>query len=85
MRFPLLSAAVVAAFAALSAPAFADGVTGTVASFDPATRTLVMSDRTVWLLGDAAPATLAPGQRVTIVYRSAGEDGLTGVARVTVD
>ena len=78
------SVGLAAAFALVlpALPAQADETTGTVAHWDAASTTLTMADRTVWILGDAAPAALTPGQRVTILYQSAGEDGIAGIDAV---
>ena len=79
-----LFAALLSAAAVSAAAVHADEVTGTVALWDAATGTMTMTDRTVWLLGDMAPAALAPGQRVTVLYRTAGEDGITGIDAVSI-
>lgn len=80
MRFLLV--ATLAASAAL--PAFSDETAGVVHSFDPVRRALVLTDKTVWGLGDttAVDADIRAGERVRISYSTAGEDGVTGISSV---
>ncbi len=82
MKKLLACAAVVASLVA--APVFADEVTGTIASFDAAKNVIVMTDHTVWELGPdlQVPAGLTAGDRVTLVFTSAGEAGVTGMISV---
>jgi hypothetical protein len=66
-------------------PAFADSFTSTLISFDPATLTLVMADRTVWdLPADfILPAGLAEGDTLRITYGA--ESGVSSVQRLGPD
>ncbi|WP_375260197.1 hypothetical protein [Citreimonas sp.] len=80
MRALLVSAAILAA-----APAFADETTGTILAFDRVAGIMVLEDKTVWELAAAAeiPEDLVAGERVTLVYATAGEDGLTRIDSIT--
>ena len=62
-------------------PAAADEVTGEILAYDRLANVLIMRDKTVWQLGSdvAVPSDLAAGDRVRIVYETAGEDGLTKI------
>lgn len=62
-------------------PALADETTGEILAYDRLANVLVMRDRTVWELGTEllVPADLQAGDRVRLVYESAGEDGLTKI------
>lgn len=67
-----------------SGAAAADTVTDRVFTFDPVKKMLVMQDRTVWSLKDLAemPAGLKSGDRVTIDFKSDGDNGPTKVLAV---
>ncbi len=80
MRFLLVAS--LAASAAF--PVFADETAGVVTAFDPVKRTLVLNDKSVWGLGPdtVVDADLQPGQRVSISYATAGEDGITAIIQV---
>jgi multidrug efflux pump subunit AcrA (membrane-fusion protein) len=82
-----MRALLAAAFLAAATPAFADETIGTVRSYEPATNTLTLSDRTVWYLPAtvAVPEGLKPGERVRIAFRSNADNGwgsVTGISRV---
>jgi len=67
--------------AALAAPVAADETTGDILAYDRKAGIVVLSDRTVWELqpGTLIPAYLDAGDRVRIVYQTAGEDGITAI------
>lgn len=72
MRILLITALTLAA-----APAFADSVTGTILAYDRQANILVFDDKTVWELGKLlVPADLVAGDRVTLDYTSAGDNGI---------
>lgn len=82
-----LSALIAAAVSAAALPALADTTHGKVLSFDAGKRTLVLTDRTVWILDPKLelPEALAPGDRVDIKFTSRGEEGVVkvnGLSRV---
>lgn len=82
MRKLVLATSVVLAIAA---PVLADQTTGVVQSFDAASGRLELQDRTIWTL----PATLtlpvmAKGDRIDIIYTSAGEAGIVSVDNVVM-
>ena len=67
-------------------PAAADSVTSTVGSWNPTTRTLVLSDRTQYVrVPDTidVPADLAPGKTVKITFDSS-ENGVDTIFAVEV-
>lgn len=76
----LFAAALLAA-----APAFADETTGTVLAFDRVAGLIVLNDKTVWELASdvAVPENLVSGDKITLVYETAGEEGLTKIDSVT--
>lgn len=76
----LFAAALLAA-----APAFADETTGTILAFDRVDWVIVLNDKTVWELAAdvAVPEDLAAGDKITLVYETAGEEGLTKIDSVT--
>ncbi len=76
----LFAAALLAA-----APAFADETTGTILAFDRVDGVIVLNDKTVWELAAdvAVPEDLAAGDMITLVYETAGEEGLTKIDSVT--
>ncbi|SDY49374.1 hypothetical protein [Citreimonas salinaria] len=80
MRALLLSAALLAA-----APALADETTGTILAYDRVAGLLVLEDKTVWELSASVtvPEDLVAGDRVRMVYTTAGEDGLTSIDSLT--
>lgn len=65
----------------LGTPALADETEGEILAYDRLANLIVMRDRTVWQLGAevTVPADLKSGDRVRLVFRAAGEDGVTGV------
>ena len=80
----LLAAATAALL--IAAPAIADETTGTVAGWDPLAGILTLTDRTVWPLGTLVEADMpVAGNRITIQYQTAGEDGLTGIESFRLD
>ena len=64
-----------------AAPALADETEGEILAYDRLANLVVMRDRTVWELGAElmVPADLQSGDRVRLVYRTAGEDGVTKI------
>lgn len=69
------------ALSTLAAPVLADETTGSILAYDRKAGIIVLSDRTVWELqpGTLIPAYLDAGDRVRIVYQTAGEDGVTSI------
>ena len=61
--------------------AAADETQGEILAYDRLANILVMRDRTVWTLPTElmVPANLKSGDQVRIVYKTAGEDGLTAI------
>ena len=59
-------------------PAFADEVTGTVLAFDRVDNVIVLDDKTVWTVpaGFALPADLIAGDKITIEFQGAAENGI---------
>ena len=76
-----LLAATAAALLAAATPALADETTGEILAFDRVAGVLVLTDKTVWEFGPdtVGPVELNRGDRVKIVYETAGEDGLTAI------
>ena len=70
-----------AALLLAAAPALADETTGEIIAYDRLANVIVMKDKTVWELGPEllVPSDLAAGDRVRLVYETAGEDGLTKI------
>lgn len=68
-------------FAALALPALADETTGIVHHWDAATHRLTLSDRTIWRLPAdlIVPADLTTGDRVVILFRHVGDNGVVGI------
>lgn len=64
-----------------AAPALADETEGEILAYDRLANLVVMRDRTVWQLGSeiTVPADLQSGDRVRLVYETAGEDGVTRI------
>lgn len=59
-------------------PASADSSTGTVAAFDCFNNILILNDKTIWDLSpviDLVPKNLRSGDKITITYTSAGDNG----------
>ena len=73
----LLAAALLAA----ATPALADSTTGVILAFDRQADVIVMEDKTIWQLNPTTliPADLAAGDRITIEFTSAGDDGVRSV------
>lgn len=78
---PAIAALVIGA---LAAPALADETEGEILAYDRLANLVVMRDRTVWQLGTGTlvPADLQSGDRVRIVYETAGEDGVTEIGSI---
>lgn len=74
-----------ALIAALPLSAMADSFVSVLVSFDPATKTLVMADATVWDLNDdfVLPAGLSVGDSLQITYGA--ESGVSAILRVGPD
>ncbi|EAU42634.1 hypothetical protein FP2506_07331 [Fulvimarina pelagi HTCC2506] len=71
----------VAAFAGLlfATAAFADSTAGTVAAFDRVDSIIVLTDKSIWdvsSLKDQLPEGLKAGDKINIVYQSAGDSGV---------
>lgn len=67
-------------------PAAADSVTSTVADWNPATRTLVLADKTQFqTISDkvSVPADIAAGKTVTIIFRGS-ENGVESILSIEV-
>ncbi|MCE0505304.1 hypothetical protein LR948_08075 [Roseivivax sp. GX 12232] len=77
------AAAALLALAPLAA--FADQTQGTIATYDPEKRLLVLTDKTVWSLEtlETAPV-LAPGQKVAILYTSDADNGWKTINAVSI-
>lgn len=75
----ILIAATLATLAAL--PAIADETEGLVRAYDRQANVLVLTDQTIWSLPAelTLPENLVAGDRVHLVYETAGEDGLTQI------
>jgi hypothetical protein len=65
--------------------AMADETTGEILAYDRVAQILVLTDKTVWPLSDQTEVAedLAAGDRVRIVFASAGESGVGAVSSVT--
>ena len=74
----LMTAAAATAF--LAGSALAAEVEGTVKTFDPATKMLMLESGEAFVLPDEADATPQTGQKVKVVYN----DGTTDATEVTV-
>ncbi|MER0239486.1 hypothetical protein [Fulvimarina sp. MAC8] len=77
MRLPL----VLSGFAGVifATAAFADSTGGTVAAFDRVDSIIVLTDKSIWdvsSLKDNLPENLKAGDKITIVYQSAGDSGV---------
>jgi hypothetical protein len=62
--------------------ALADSTVGTILAFDRVAKIIVLKDKTVWTLEGSeasAPDGLKAGDKVEIIYETAGEDGLTKI------
>ena len=79
-----LLAATAAALLAAATPTLADETTGEILAFDRVAGVLVLTDKTVWEFGPdtVGPVELNRGDRVKIVYETAGEDGLTAIDEI---
>ena len=74
------------ALLAVATPVIADETTGTVLAFDRKAGLIVMADKTVFsleLLGETPVEDLVAGDKVTVTYESAGEDGFTKIDAIT--
>lgn len=81
MRILLASALLAAA-----TPVMADETTGTVLAFDRVAGIIVMDDKTVFsleLLGDVPVEDLVAGDKVTVIYESAGDNGIAKIDSIT--
>ncbi|MGY3437623.1 MULTISPECIES: hypothetical protein [unclassified Marinovum] len=77
-----LIAATLAILAAV--PAIADETEGLVLAYDRQANVLVLTDKTIWSLPSeiTLPEDLIAGDRVHLVYDTAGEDGLTKIEAI---
>jgi hypothetical protein len=65
------------------ATAFADSVVGKILAYDRVATIIVMDDKTVWTREGTTtdvPPELKAGDKVTIDYETAGEDGITKIS-----
>ena len=71
--------------AGLGAPALADDTTGTIAAYDRLANIIVLKDMTIWEVPGSMelPADLAAGDRVKIVFTSAGDSGVGTIRSIT--
>ncbi|MEN3793293.1 hypothetical protein [Fulvimarina sp. MAC3] len=77
MRLPLVLAGFATLFSATAA--FADTTGGTIAAFDRVDSVIVLTDKSIWdvsSLKDKLPENLKAGDKITIVYKSAGDSGV---------
>jgi len=79
-----MRALLAAVLLAAATPALADSTSGTVAGFNPATHTLTLGDRTVWMLpaDTAVPDGLAAGNRVVITYVTQSDNGWVKIVSI---
>ncbi len=72
-------------FLALATPVLADETTGEILAYDRVARVIVLTDNTVWQLGEATATSddLVAGDEVTIVFTSAGDSGVGAISSVT--
>jgi hypothetical protein len=72
-------------FLAIATPVLADETTGEILAFDRVARVIVLTDNTVWQLGEATMTSddLGAGDEVTIVFTSAGDSGVGSISSVT--
>lgn len=70
---------------AVASPALADETTGEILAFDRVARVIVLTDNTVWELGEktALSDDLVAGDEVRIEFTSGGDAGVTGISSVT--
>ena len=70
---------------ALSAPALADEVSGTVLAYDRVANILILSDKSVFPLSDSTEIAegLEAGDAVTIIFEGGGENGIESVTTVS--
>jgi hypothetical protein len=77
---------VIAAALLAAAPclAFADETTGTIASVDMARKTIILTDKTVWMLPDTGllRQPVAADDKLRIVYVSYADNGWMTIARI---
>lgn len=81
-----LSAAIVSALLSLSAPAFADSMTGTVAAFDRLAGIIVMTDKSIFSLDGAIvdiPPNLSAGDKITVDFEG-DEDGISAINSIVI-
>ncbi|MEM5493808.1 hypothetical protein [Hoeflea sp. AS16] len=72
----------------LVTPALADTTGGVVVAYDRVDHVLVLDDKTVWDLapaGDLVPEGLSAGDRVSIDYDSAGDNGVGVITAISID
>jgi len=69
---------------ACATPALADETIGSLATFDPVTNWLTLTDKTVWMLpkDTALPENMAPGERLRIVYKSQSDNGWVTIVKI---
>jgi hypothetical protein len=69
------------AFLLLATPTLADETSGTVLAFDRVDNVIVLENKTVFTVPnpDVIPADLKAGEKIKIVYKSDGDNGLTKV------
>lgn len=73
-----------AAFIAAATSAYADTTSGTIAAISSEQNSLTLSDMSVWQFAPGKmPADIAVGDRITLDFTSAGENGVASVNNVT--
>ena len=73
--------------AALTVPAFADEVSGTVIAYDRVDHVIVLDDKTVWQIPAdfTLPDNLIAGDVITIEFEGAAENGIGKLLTITRD
>jgi hypothetical protein len=73
--------------AALTTPAFADEVKGTVIAYDRVEHVIVLDDKTVWQIPAdfILPEDLVAGDAITIEFEGAAENGIGDLLSITRD
>ncbi len=76
---------VVLALLTLAAPALADKTSGSILAYDRLANVIVLTDKTHWQLNPQTlvPADLAAGDKVTIDFKSDGDNGAGKIFSLT--
>lgn len=74
-------------FIVLAAPAFADEVTGVILAYDRVDHVIVLDDKTVWEIPAdfSLPDELVAGDKITIEFQGAAENGIGKILTITRD